>query len=81
MPAHEALNVYLLNELTEINIILLSSNCKSVYTGTIPVPASNKINDLLIILPAKAPYTIHTQSGDGSSLDFQATFSSDIEIR
>ena len=52
-----------------------------MYTGSIPVPASNKINDLLIILPAKAPYTIHTQSGDGSSLDFQATFSSDIEIR
>ena len=29
--------------------------CKSVYTGSIPVPASNKINDLDCYLPQKYP--------------------------
>ena len=34
--------------------------CKSVYTGSIPVPASNKINDLNENTPQKLIYSLET---------------------
>ena len=37
-----------------------AADCKSVYTGSIPVLASNKINDLASFLPSSSPYTPDT---------------------